>query len=119
MPDLPYSVRISTTSGPVEPLSTGKSSDFPSGSLRVAVLSAMVFYLSNGAQARHDVLQVGFVILAAPGDDVPQIVVGQVEQLAQRRVIRMLHQVALEDDVQLEQPPTAFPLEPLALESLH
>src|SRR4029079_18814779 len=102
MPDFPYSVRMSTTSGPVLPVMTGNSSDFPSGSFRVAVLSAMIVYLSNSAQSRHDVSQVGLVPVAAPGNDVPQVVVGQVEELAQRAVIRMPHQVALEHDVQLE-----------------
>src|SRR3954467_4302166 len=106
---------MSTTSGPVVPGSTGKSRDLPSGSLSVAVLSAIVFLL-GGAQPQDDVVQVGFIAIAAPRDDVPQIVVGQVEQLAQRCIIRMLHQVALQHDVQLEQAAPAFPSEPLSLD---
>src|SRR6476661_7499452 len=119
MPDFPYSVRMSTTSGPVLPVMTGNSSDFPSGSFRVAVLSAMVVYLLNGAQSRHDVLEVGLVPVATPGNDVPQIVVREIEQLAQRAVIRMPYQVALEQDIELKQSPAAFPSEPLALDLLH
>src|SRR5204863_13626 len=74
---------MSTTSGPVLPESTGNSSDLPSGSLSCAVLSAMVF-LSGGAQARHDILELRLIGFAAAGDDVPQIVVRQVEQRAHR-----------------------------------
>src|SRR3954470_14365673 len=53
MPDLPYRVRMSTTSGPSVPGSTGKSSVLPSGSLRVAVLSAMVVILSGAEWTRR------------------------------------------------------------------
>src|SRR3954464_3191143 len=93
MPDLPYSVRMSTTSGPSVPGSTGKSSVLPSGSLRVAVLSAMVVILSgaewtrhgSGAQALHDTGKLRVVVVAAADHDVPEIVVGKLEQRAQGR----------------------------------
>src|SRR5947207_16018101 len=108
---------MSTTSGPVLPESTGNSSDLPSGSLSCAVLSAMVF-LSGGAQARHDILELRLIGFAAAGDDVPQIVVRQVEQRAQRAVIRMQRQIALQHDIELQQAAPAFPLEPLSLETI-
>src|SRR4051812_8941850 len=116
---------MSTTSGPVVPFSTGNSSDFPSGSLSVAILSAIGFSLTfafswlRGAQARDDFLEVGFVAIAAPRNDVPQVVVGQVQELAQRRVVGMPHEVALQHDVQLEQAAPALPSQPLSLDSLH
>src|SRR2546425_165431 len=112
MPDFAYSGRMSTTSGPVLPESTGNSRLFPSGSLSVAVLSAMVF-LSDGAQARHDILQVRLVVLAATRNDVPQVVVRQIEQRVERVVIRMSREIALQHNVELQQPAPALLLEPL------
>src|SRR4051812_44298842 len=102
---------MSMTSGPVVPENTGNSSDLPSGSLREADLSAMVFpcicFRLSGSEPRHYILEVGLVDFAAPGDDVPQVVVGQVEEGIQlvrlmargRRVL----EVALQDNVQLQQ----------------
>src|SRR3954447_7581565 len=101
---------MSMTSGPVLPASTGNSSDFPSGSFRLAVLSAMVF-LSGGAQARHDISQVRLVVLTAPGDDVPQVVVGEVKQFGQVRISVCGLQIAAQNDIELEQSPAALPLE--------
>src|SRR5258707_4894668 len=109
---------MSTTSGPTLPESTGNSSDLPSGSFSVAVLSAMVF-LSGGAQARPDIFQVRLIVLAAAGDDVPQIVVGQVEQRVERLVIRVQCPIAFQHDVQLQQPAPALPLELLSLDAGH
>src|SRR2546428_6261266 len=109
---------MSTTSGPVLPESTGNSRDFPSGSFSVAVLSAMVFPL-GGAQARHDVLQVGLIFLAAPGDDVPQIVVGQIEQFGEARIDVRAFQIVIEHDVELQQAAPALPLELLSLDAVH
>src|SRR5881394_2633260 len=109
---------MSMTSGPVLPESTGNSSDFPSGNFRVAFLSAMVF-LSGGTQMRHDVLQVRLIVVAAARDDVPQVVVGQVEQLRQVRVELSGAQVALQHDIELQQAAPAFPLEPFSLDAFH
>src|SRR2546430_11135138 len=108
---------MSTTSGPVLPASTGNSRDFPSGNFSVAVLSAMVL-LSGGAQARHDILQVRLVVLATPGNDVPQIVVGQIEQFRQAGVQLAGLEVALKHDIELQQAAPAFPLEPFALDAI-
>src|SRR5258706_2754105 len=113
---------MSMTSGPVLPESTGNSSDFPSGSFRLAVLSVMVFLsggASGGTQMRHDVLQVRLIVVAAAGDDVPQVVVGQVEQLRQVRVELPGAQVALQHDIELQQAAPAFPLELFVLDSVH
>src|SRR6266850_2136674 len=109
---------MSMTSGPRVPESTGKSSDLASGSLMLAVLSAMAVPL-GGAQARHDVLQVRWILLAAPRNDVPQIVVRHIEQFGQVRVDVPALQVAFKHDVQLQQPAPALPLEPFPLDSLH
>src|SRR5258706_12580457 len=113
---------MSMTSGPVLPESTGNSSDFPSGSFRLAVLSVMVFLsggASGGTQMRHDVLQVRLIAVAAARDDVPQVVVGQVEQLRQVRVELSGAQVALQHDIELQQAAPAFPLEPFSLDAFH
>src|SRR4051812_34547982 len=117
MPDLAYSGRISMTSGPVLPGRTGKSSDFPSGSFRLAVLSAMVF-LSGSAKLRDDVLQVGLKGFAAPRDDIPQVVIGQIQQFGQAGIGFPSPEVALQHDVELEQPAPAFPLELFPLETI-
>src|SRR5919197_4695492 len=109
---------MSTTSGPVVPESTGNSSDFPSGSFSVAFLSAMAFPLLR-AQARDHLPQVGRIVIAPPGDDVPQIVVGQFEELGELGIIGMPDDVAAKHDVELEQPPAAFPLELFALHAVH
>src|SRR3954452_13855546 len=118
MPDFPYSVRMSTTSGPVVPESTGKSSDFPSGSFSVAFLSAMALPLC-GAQARDQMPQVGRKVFASSGDDVPEIVVGQIEDLAELRIVGMPCEIAAEHDVELEKPAPALPPEFFALDAIH
>src|SRR4051812_9015020 len=109
---------MSMTSGPVLPESTGNSSDFPSGNFRVAFLSAMVF-LSGSAETRHDLLQVRLIIFAASRDDVPQVVVGQVEQFGQAGIGFPGPQVALQHDIELQQAAPAFPLEPFPLDAFH
>src|SRR5512138_1461451 len=120
MPDLPYSVRMSTTSGPSVPASTGKSSVLPSGSLRVAVLSAMVFIL-GGAKARHDTGELRVVVVAAADHDVPEIVVGQLEKRVQGRdvLIAQRGDDPLQNEIQLEAPSPALPLEPFAGQAVH
>src|SRR4051812_25000110 len=109
---------MSTTSGPVVPESTGKSSDFPSGSLSVAVLSAMAVPLCR-AQARDQMTQVGRIVIATPDDDVPQIVVGQIKQLAELGIMRIALEIPAEHDVELEEPAATFPLELFALDPVH
>src|SRR5919198_6165477 len=109
---------MSTTSGPVVPESTGNSSDFPSGSFSVAFLSAMAFPLRR-AQARDHLPQVGRIVIASPGDDVPQIIVGQIKKLRQVAVVWMPGDISAEHDVELEQPAAAFPLELFALDTGH
>src|SRR5438270_1648298 len=109
---------MSTTSGPVLPESTGNSSDFPSGSFSVAFLSAMAFPLRR-AQARDHLAQVGRIVIASPGDDVPQVVVGQIKQLAELSIVGMAGDIAAEHDVELEQPPAASPLELFTLNTVH
>src|SRR5438270_5989942 len=113
---------MSTTSGPVLPESTGNSSDFPSGSFSVAFLSAMAFPLRR-AQARDHLPQVGRILIASPGDDVPQVVVGQLQKFHQlgavRRVFVKAREIAAEHDVELEQPPAASPLELFTLHTVH
>src|SRR5438477_3665037 len=109
---------MSMTSGPVLPGSTGKSSDFPSGNFRVAVLSAMVF-LSDSAKACDDVFQLRWVVLTAARDDVPQVVVGQVQQFGQAGIGLPGSKVALQHDIELQQAAPAFPLEPFSLDAFH
>src|SRR5687768_13001235 len=117
MPDLPYSVRMSITVGPIDPDSTGKSSVLPSGSFSVAFLS--MDSSSAGAQALHR-RAIPFVHqVAATAHNVPEVVVGGIEQLRQHPVLRMFQQVALENQVQLEQAATAFPLQPVAFARVH
>src|SRR5207344_3359221 len=120
MPDLPYSVRMSTTSGPIVPSSTGKSSILPSGSLSVAVLSAMVVILS-GAKARHDAGELRVEVIAAADHDVPEIVVGKSEKRVQGSYILIAQcgDDPLQDEVQLEAPSPALPLEAFAGEAVH
>src|ERR1051326_8777953 len=120
---------MSTTSGPSVPPSTGKSSVLPSGSLRVAVLSAMVVILSGagrarhggGAQALHDTGELRVEVFAAPCHDVPEVVVGQIEKRVQGRNIRIIQcgDDALHNEIQLEAPPPALPLEPIPGEAVH
>src|SRR5688572_2318518 len=104
---------MSTTSGPIVPDSTGNSSEVPSGSFSVAFLS-MARSL-GGAQALDGFLQDLIVALAAADDDVPQVVVGKVQQRRRNR-LGVLFQIALQDDVQLQQPAPAAPPEPVVLE---
>src|SRR6185436_1397702 len=120
MPDLPYSVRMSTTSGPSVPSSTGKSRVLPSGSLSVAVLSAMVVILS-GAEARHDAGVLRVVVVAAPDHDVPQVVVGQLEEGVQGRDILISQggDDPRQYEVELEAPSPALPLQPFEREAIH
>src|SRR5688572_15804336 len=111
---------MSTTSGPVDPSSTGKSSVLPSGSLSVAFLS--VIWITLGSpQARHRFLVAAVVAVAAPDDDVPQIVVGELEQRVQGLHVFILQggDESLQDQIELEQAPAAFPVQAPALDSVH
>src|ERR1041385_3251088 len=120
---------MSTTSGPSVPPSTGKSSVLPSGSLRVAVLSAMVVILSgaestrrgSGAQALHDTGKLRVVLVAAADRDVPEVVVGQIEERVQGRDILIFQygDDPLQNEIQLEAPSPALPLEPFAGDAVH
>src|SRR5581483_7775303 len=109
---------MSTTSGPMVPSSTGKSSVLPSGSFSVAVLSAMALPLCR-AQPRDQMTQVGRKVVASPDDDVPQVVVGQIEQLAELGILRMALEVAAEHDIELQEPASASPLELFPLHPVH
>src|SRR5262245_34768955 len=109
---------MSTTSGPVLPCSTGKSSVLPSGSLSVAVLSAMVFSLS-GAESRYGFREAGIVLVAAACNDVPQVVVRHVEKRVQRRIVRILDQISLKNQVELQQAPAALPVEAVPGHRIH
>src|SRR3954467_13533490 len=109
---------MSTTSGPVLPESNGNSSGFPSGNFSVAFLSAMAFPLRR-AQPRDHLPQVGRIVIATPGDDVPQVVVGQLKQLGELSIVGMAHEIAAEHDVELEQPAAASPLELFTLHAVH
>ena len=90
----------------------------PSGSFSVAFLSK-VFSLSRRPQAGDDIAEPGRVHITAPAYDVPQVVVRQLEQLAKARqpVLVQPARVALHEpfqhQVELEQPPAAFPLQPI------
>src|SRR2546423_1235329 len=108
---------MSTTSGPVVTESTGKSSDRPSGRCSVAVLLAMAIPLRR-AHARDHLPQVGRIVIASPGDDVPQIVVGQIKKLGELGIVGMPGEITLKHDVELEQPAAAFPLELFALHTV-
>src|SRR3954451_11202400 len=120
MPDFPYSVRISTTSGPSVPGSTGKSSVLPSGSLRVAVLSAMAVILS-GAKARHDAGELRIEVVAAADGDVPEVVVGKLEQRVQGRNVLILQcgDDPRQNEIKLEELSPALPLQPFAGQAVH
>src|ERR1700682_3318046 len=90
MPDLPYKVRMSTTSGPMVPESTGNSRLLPSGSVSVDFLSMIVTRLCElsssvlgGSKQRHDVVEVRFVPVAAADHDVPEIVVREFKDFVQ------------------------------------
>src|SRR5579859_5356745 len=61
----------------------------------------------------------GLIVLAATGDDVPQIVVGQIEELGQAGIDFAALQVALQHDVQLEQAAAALPLELFVRKAIH
>src|ERR1041385_48515 len=100
------------------PESTGNSSELPSGSFRIAFLSAMGSS-SGGTQARHDALQLWRVVFAAANNDVPEIIVGQLEQGLELGVFRMAIEIAREHQVELEQAAAAHPFQPLALDPVH
>src|SRR5688572_20558202 len=121
MPALPYSARMSTTSGPTDAGSTGNSSVLPSGSLRVAILSAMRSSLLRGAKARHDCTQLGGIVVAAPGHDVPEVVVGHIEQRGEAGGFLVLQRgdESAEKQIELQQPAPAFPLQPLSGSPVH
>src|SRR4051812_38171819 len=110
---------MSTTSGPIVPGRTGNSRVLPSGSFSVAIFSAMVVLLVGpslwSAQVRYDVPQPRVVLVAAPGDDVPQLVIGQIQQRIERRHVLILQcgDDPLQNEVELEQPAPAFPLQPV------
>ena len=53
----------------------------------------------------------GRVVLAAQCHDVPEIVVREIEQLAQLRVGGMSLEIAVQKQVELEQPAPAFPFQ--------
>src|SRR6185503_7927305 len=111
---------MSTTSGPVEPCSTGKSSVLPSGSLSVAFLSVIWITLSR-PQARYGSRVPPVVPVAAADDNVPQIVVGELEQRVQRLHVFILQDgdESLQHQIELEQAPAAFPVQAPALERVH
>ena len=58
-------------------------------------------------------------MVAAADDDVPQIVVREIEQRDQALVIGMLMKVSRQNDIQLEQSPPAFPVQPIAGHAVH
>src|SRR5688572_11161099 len=99
------------TSGPTDPGIIGRSSDLPSGSLRVAFFS-MAFPL-GGAKTRHDLLETGFVLLAATAHDIPEIVVREVQESRKLLICRVFLQISFKDDVQLEQAAPALPPQPV------
>src|SRR4051812_1813600 len=102
---------MSMTVGPMVPDCTGKSIVLPSGSLRVAFLS--MDSSSAGAQALHR-RAIPFVQrIAATAHYVPKVVVGRVEQLGQHVVLRVLDEESLENQIELEQSPSALPLQPV------
>src|SRR5918992_2263257 len=111
---------MSTTSGPVVPESTGKSSVLPSGSLSWAVFSAMAVSLCS-AKALYDGVQSGIVRVAAAGDDIPKVVVRQVEQLVEGTefVIFQGGDEALENHIQLEKAAPRLPLDPFSRKATH
>src|SRR2546422_9584468 len=109
---------MSITSGPMVPASAGNSRLRPSGSLTVVIFSMVVLPL-DGAQPRHGLAQVRSVPVAAPADDVPQIVARQIEHLG-KPLIRWtgLH-VPLENQIELEEAPAALPLQPVCVDRIH
>src|SRR5262249_40674356 len=59
------------------------------------------------------------VAVASTNDDVPEVVVGQVQQGLKLGIFRMAREIAAEHDVELQQPAAAFPFQPLALDTIH
>src|SRR5512145_1252656 len=111
---------MSTTSGPVVPESTGKSRFLPSGSFSVAVFSAICIPLSS-AQASYRPLEPTVVSVAATRNDVPELIVGQLEQGAQRLHVLIPHgeDELLEHQIELQQPATALPAQPVPRHRVH
>src|SRR6185436_10523177 len=58
-------------------------------------------------------------MVATADDDVPQIVVREIEQRNQALVIGMLVEISRQDDIELEQSPPAFPVQPIARHAIH
>src|SRR6185436_11136709 len=75
----------------------------------------------GGAQPCHSLLQSRVVAFATADDDVPEIVVGQLEQGLQRLhiLIPQYGDETLQYDVELEQAPAAFPVEPVVRHAIH
>src|SRR5258708_15285920 len=109
---------MSAPGGPMVPDITGKSSVLPSGRVRLAFLSIVVPFL-DGAQARHYPSKFRLVAVAAPADDVPQIIVGKIEELYQLLIVRCFFQIPGQYQIKLEQTSPALPHQSPLRESFH
>src|SRR5262245_29136502 len=110
---------MSTTSGPMLPPITGKSSVLPSGRVRLAFLSMISPIVPTGAKTRHDAAEFCLVSVAAPAHNVEQVVVLQGQDFEQVPVPLIVLQVVLQHEIKLEQPSSAAPLDLLLLEAIH
>src|SRR6478672_308962 len=113
---------MSMTSGPMVPPYTGASSVLPPASSFAFPLESIVSLSvgrSGGLEFLHQVPGVSGRGVRLAHHQVEQVVVGEVQQLLERsRVLfrqprAFTRPEALEDDVQLQQPPAAAPLQPL------
>src|SRR5207247_4139261 len=76
-------------------------------------------YASGGPLPRHRLAQVGSVPVAAAADDIPQIVVRQIEQLGKPFIRWIGLHVPLENQIELEQAPAALPPQPVCVDRIH
>src|SRR4051794_36535472 len=120
---------MSITSGPIVPPYTGASSTLPPASSLPLPFGSIVLSLSvgrsGGLEFLHQVPEVTRGGMRRSHHQLEQVVVGQQQQLLQRPPFRLAQAFALarpetrEDDVQLQQPPAAAPLQPLQCFALH
>src|SRR5512145_1635783 len=94
------------------PRKDGEFERFSVGQLERGVLVGHIPFL-NSAQARNRVVVPVVVRIAASDDNVPQVVVRQLEQRRERLIVRVALQVALEHEVELQQAAPAFPVQPM------
>src|SRR5688572_4052066 len=100
------------------PRKDGEFERFSVGQLERGGLVGHIPFL-NSAQARNRVVVPVLVRIAASDDNVPQVVVRQLEQRRERLIVGVALQVALQHEVELQQAAPAFPVKAMVPHFTH